>query len=114
MSDEGPEEPRDGETEEPRDEEPEEPRDGDGGDGLPDLALRDEPARGPSWLSTYGSPLFRIGILLVLLVGLVLLRKPCADGMAGFVGNFGQPVGQVAPRDGGGGGPAPGDAAPRH
>jgi hypothetical protein len=55
----------------------------------------------PSWLSTYGSPLWRIALLLALLAALIILRKPCADGVAGFVGNFGQPVASPATRDGG-------------
>lgn len=81
------------------------PREPDGGDDEHrDLVLRDDSARKPGWMSTYGSSLFRIAILLVLLLGLVVLRKPCADGMAGFIGNFGQPSGPAGPRD----------AAPQH
>jgi len=94
----------------------EEPRGGagpDAGEDHGDLRLRDEPDRSGSWYSTYGGPLFRIVILVALLVALVVLRKPCADGVAGFVGNFGQPGSQAGPRDGGARG-APGDAAPRH
>ena len=90
-----------------------EPRAGDGGDDHRDLVLREEPDRKTGWLSAYGSSLFRILILAALLAALVILRKPCADGVAGFVGNFGQPAGKAAPRDAGGG-PGPSDAAPRH
>ncbi|HEY3354235.1 MAG TPA: hypothetical protein VGQ83_13360 [Polyangia bacterium] len=57
-----------------------------------DLRLRDDDEKQPSWLKTYGSSLWRIVFLLVLLLSLILLRKPCAEGMAGFVGNFGTPV----------------------
>jgi hypothetical protein len=71
-------------------------RDGEHGD----LVLHDDAEKRPSWLSTYGSPLWRIVFLVALLAALVVLRKPCAEGMAGFVGNFGQPVGAAAPRDG--------------
>jgi len=86
----------------------------EGSDDHRDLKLRDETDHGPSWLSTYGSSLFRVAILVVLLAALVVLRKPCADGMAGFVGNFGQPPVKAAPRDGGVAVPGSGDAAPRH
>jgi len=55
----------------------------------------------PSWLSTYGSPLWRILLLVALLAALIILRKPCSDGVAGFVGNFGQPVAGPVTRDGG-------------
>jgi hypothetical protein len=78
---------------------PDEPRDGSGGDDLGDLRLRDESDHQPSRLSTYGSPLFRVALLIALLAALVIFRKPCADGVAGFVGNFGQPAGQAVPRD---------------
>ena len=82
-------------TEDPRD-----PPDGAGGDDDPgDLRLRDDSDHKPSWLSTYGSPLFRIALLVALLAALIVFRKPCADGVAGFVGNFGQPASQTASRD---------------
>ncbi|MBI5479368.1 MAG: hypothetical protein HY906_10955 [Deltaproteobacteria bacterium] len=127
-----------------RDRGPGSPGDRDRGDGgLDDLRRRDDSDKKPSWLSTYGSPLWRIVLLVALLAGLIVLRKPCADGVAGFVGNFGQPPASQAARDGGGrpvppaggapsgmtqrSGPAPrtggheggparaaGDAAPRH
>jgi hypothetical protein len=91
---------------------PDEPRDDGAGDDGRDLRLRDDD-RQQSWLSTYGSTLFRACILVVLLVALIVLRKPCADGVAGFVGNFGEPT-RAAPRDGGPVRPSMGDAAPRH
>jgi hypothetical protein len=72
-----------------------------GGDGHGDLRLRDDDDRKPSWLSTYGSPLWRILMLLALLAALVVLRKPCSDGVAGFVGNFGRPPGSQPIGDGG-------------
>ena len=75
---------------------------GDGGDGgHHDLVLRDDDDKRPTWLTTYGSALWRIVLLVALLAALIVLRKPCADGVAGFVGNFGQPAGSPATRDGG-------------
>jgi hypothetical protein len=62
-------------------------RDDDDGGDL-DLGRHE---RKPGWLATYGQPLWRILILLVMLVGIVLLRKPCSEGVAGFIGNFGPP-----------------------
>jgi hypothetical protein len=82
------------------------------GDEHRDLRLRDDDDRRPGWLSTYGSPLFRILLLVALLVALVVLRKPCADGVAGFVGNFGpSPAGQPT-RDGGVRAPSHGGGQP--
>jgi hypothetical protein len=41
------------------------------------------------WFKTYGPAIWRIAILFTLLVALVALRRPCAEGVAGFIGNFG-------------------------
>jgi hypothetical protein len=34
---------------------------------------------------------FRIGMIGILLIAVIGLRKPCADGMASFIGNFAPP-----------------------
>jgi hypothetical protein len=70
-------------------------------DGHHEFVLREDVHRKPSWLSTYGSPLGRIVLLVVLLAALIVLRKPCAEGVAGFVGNFGQAPRSRATQDGG-------------
>jgi hypothetical protein len=56
--------------------------------------------RPASFWTTYGPPIWRIALLLVLLVMLVALRRPCAEGVAGFVGNFGPPP-SATPTDAG-------------
>jgi hypothetical protein len=46
--------------------------------------------RGP-WLRLGGGQLYRIGSVALLLVAVVALRRPCADGVASFIGSFDPP-----------------------
>ena len=48
------------------------------------------PEAPPNWFATYGAPLWRALVLVLLLVALLVLRKPCSDGVAAFVTSFGE------------------------
>jgi hypothetical protein len=58
----------------------------------------DDDEKPPPWYKTYGPPLWRIAFLVVLLVALIVLRKPCSEGVAGFIGNFGPPAADAGAR----------------
>jgi hypothetical protein len=43
------------------------------------------------WMKLDGPQLFRIGMIAILFVFVIVMRRPCADGVAGFVKQFDPP-----------------------